>query len=80
MNELPTRIIDIDCPCSNDWCFTCMQKAHRPVNCELLAKWFDRIKGGSDDTNIWLKLNTKNCPKCTCPIQKNQGCMHMTCS
>jgi hypothetical protein len=30
----------------------------------LLQLWYDRIKGGNDDTEVWIKLNTKNCPKC----------------
>ena len=30
----------------------------------MLQKWYDRIKGGEDDTGIWIKLNTKPCPKC----------------
>lgn len=50
--------------------------------------WQDRI------SVEWVKANTKNCPKCTVPIQKNDGyvcsvsmdasetlvsCSHMTC-
>ena len=33
--------------------------------------------GKGDD---WIKLHTKPCPKCKSPIEKNSGCMHMTCS
>jgi ariadne-1 len=71
---------DIVCVgCNGDWCFKCLKKAHRPIHCDLLAKWLNRIDAGNDDTEVWLKLNTKHCPKCKVAIQKNQGCMHMTC-
>lgn len=29
---------------------------------------------------LWMKANTRPCPKCKCPIEKNDGCNHMTCS
>lgn len=28
----------------------------------------------------WILVNTKPCPKCKRPIEKNRGCMHMTCN
>jgi hypothetical protein len=28
----------------------------------------------------WILANTKPCPDCKRPIEKNMGCMHMTCS
>ena len=28
----------------------------------------------------WINDNTKNCPKCNTPIEKNQGCNHMVCT
>lgn len=71
---------DIVCTCGHDWCFKCLKRAHRPISCDELAKWLDRINLGQSDTEIWMKLNTKPCPKCKVTIQKNQGCMHMTCS
>lgn len=71
---------DIICRCGNDWCFKCLKKAHRPIHCDLLQKWLDKCAGGDDDSTLWIKLNTKHCPKCKVQIQKNQGCMHMTCS
>lgn len=27
----------------------------------------------------WISKNSKNCPKCGTSIEKNGGCMHMTC-
>jgi ariadne-1 len=72
---------DVICKdCETDWCFKCLKRAHRPIGCDELVKWLNRIEQGEDDSDIWLKLNTKPCPKCKVSIQKNQGCMHMTCS
>jgi ariadne-1 len=39
------------------------------------------IGNTSDEIDkAWISLNTKPCPKCKLNIEKNQGCMHMTCS
>ena len=55
-----------------------MDDAHRPVDCETVAKW--QLKNSSEAHNTaWMLINTKPCPKCGKPIEKNQGCMHMTC-
>merc|ERR1711879_1118705 len=40
--------------------------------------------GNKENTNeqhdkVWIIGNTKPCPKCKNPIEKNGGCMHMTC-
>lgn len=42
-----------------------------PIDCDGLLTWLDRINKGDDDTATWMKLNTKPCPKCKRPIQKN---------
>ncbi|EFN58957.1 hypothetical protein CHLNCDRAFT_137543 [Chlorella variabilis] len=70
---------DIFCRCGNAFCFNCKEEAHRPVDCETVRKWM--IKNSAESENLnWILANTKPCPKCTRPIEKNQGCMHMTCS
>ena len=43
-----------------------------------MAKWNDKNSAESENI-IWIKANTKKCPKCRKPIEKNQGCNHMTC-
>lgn len=38
------------------------------------------VKNSNESENItWIMANTKQCPKCRKPIEKNQGCNHMTC-
>jgi ariadne-1 len=54
------------------------QDSHLPCNWEIAMKW--TMKNKSENENItWIIANTKNCPKCQRPIEKNQGCNHMTC-
>ena len=46
----------------------------------MFSKW--ELKNNSESENInWIIANTKSCPnkKCGRPIEKNQGCNHMTC-
>lgn len=70
---------DIRCPCGNMYCFKCKDEAHRPATCEQMEKW--SIKNSAESENVtWIMANTKQCPKCRKPIEKNQGCNHMTCS
>ena len=40
------------------------------------------IEGNFEDVahHLWIKANTRPCPKCKTPIEKNDGCNHMTCS
>lgn len=48
------------------------------VNCETVNKWILKNSAESENLN-WILAHTKQCPKCKRPIEKNQGCMHMTC-
>ena len=68
---------EITCDCGYSWCFGCGKESHRPLSCDLLLKWNQKMI--HDDDSLWLLANTKSCPKCKNAIQKNLGCMHMTC-
>lgn len=75
----PDEPLDVMCSCGSTFCFNCKQEAHRPVACETVRKWVTKNSAESENLN-WILANTKPCPKCHRPIEKNQGCMHMTCS
>mmetsp|Transcript_21929 Transcript_21929/g.40003 ORF Transcript_21929/g.40003 Transcript_21929/m.40003 type:complete len:539 (-) Transcript_21929:2760-4376(-) len=66
------------CKCEYAWCFKCGNNAHMPLSCDDLAKWKEKDSSEQGNTD-WLLVNTKKCPRCKTPIQKNSGCMHMTC-
>lgn len=71
--------LDVICNCGASFCFNCKEEAHRPVQCDTVKKWITKNSAESENLN-WIMANTKPCPKCHRPIEKNQGCMHMTCS
>ena len=78
------------------FCFSCGDlNTHWPLECNKLDLWkqevgthIQEVEGeelGDEDFNaiaqkLWMKANTRPCPKCDAPIEKNQGCNHMTCS
>ncbi|KAL3523288.1 hypothetical protein ACH5RR_016122 [Cinchona calisaya] len=70
---------DVTCRCSYSFCWNCTEEAHRPVDCETVAKWILKNSAESENMN-WILANSKPCPKCKRPIEKNQGCMHITCT
>lgn len=69
---------DVSCHCSHCFCWNCTEDAHRPVDCDTVSKWILKNNAESENTN-WILAYTKPCPKCNRAIEKNQGCMHMTC-
>lgn len=73
------QALDIACKCGSTFCFACKEEAHRPVDCGTVAKWLLKNSAESENLN-WIMANTKPCPKCKRPIEKNHGCMHMNCS
>lgn len=70
---------DVACLCGHLFCWNCTEEAHRPVDCDTVAKWI--LKNSAEAENVtWILAYTKPCPKCKRPIEKNKGCMHMTCN
>ncbi|KAJ6337893.1 hypothetical protein OIU76_007551 [Salix suchowensis] len=70
---------DVSCLCSHSFCFNCCEERHRPVRCDTVGKW--NLKNSSDSQNeTWKKAYTKPCPKCLRPIEKNAGCMRISCT
>lgn len=71
----------VTCVCGFSFCFRCADSDigdHNPVSCEHLEKWLQKASDESENVK-WMLANTKKCPKCRSPIEKNGGCMHMTC-
>lgn len=77
-NQLPAR--DGMCDCNEIICFRCKLHGHEPLDCGMMEDWQENLDKVYDQLNTeWKKKNTKKCPKCKVDIQKNEGCMHMTC-
>ena len=67
------------CSCGFSFCYTCGSEYHSPVSCSIVRQWQLKCANEADNLN-WILENAKPCPSCSRPIEKNHGCMHMTCS
>jgi len=68
----------IECTCGLPFCFRCGEEVHDPASCDQVSEWSTKCSNESETAN-WILANTKQCPKCSTRIEKNQGCNHMTC-
>uniref|UniRef100_A0A8C5S4L7 Cullin-9 n=1 Tax=Laticauda laticaudata TaxID=8630 RepID=A0A8C5S4L7_LATLA len=72
--------------CSWISCFSCnFPEAHYPASCSHMSQWMD--DGGfyegmtvEAQSKHLAKLISKRCPSCQAQIEKNEGCLHMTCA
>ncbi|KAH9174701.1 hypothetical protein EDB89DRAFT_462865 [Lactarius sanguifluus] len=66
----------ISCPsCLVRICPSCHVEYHEGVTCA------DREDGGDRLFQEWMKANNvKKCPGCAAPIERTEGCNHMTCT
>lgn len=71
---------NIKCECGCTFCMSCEKEAHMPAKCDQFALWLNLIMGKNAKVDeLWMQLHTKKCPQCKVNIEKNMGCMHMTC-
>ena len=68
----------LSCSAQHQWCGLCGGEPHGPFPCDIIKKWHAKGQSEADSMN-WILVHTKLCPKCKTPIEKNHGCMHMTC-
>mmetsp|Transcript_42957 Transcript_42957/g.108434 ORF Transcript_42957/g.108434 Transcript_42957/m.108434 type:complete len:526 (-) Transcript_42957:588-2165(-) len=81
-SDLRDRREAVVCKCGFRFCFQCSDSDigdHMPATCLNVEQWMEKASDESENVN-WLMANTKRCPECRSPIEKNGGCMHMTCS
>eukprot|EP01107_Rhizomastix_libera_P014561 TRINITY_DN471_c0_g2_i2.p1 TRINITY_DN471_c0_g2~~TRINITY_DN471_c0_g2_i2.p1 ORF type:complete len:377 (+),score=95.05 TRINITY_DN471_c0_g2_i2:409-1539(+) len=68
------------CPtCKFAFCVNCKEGWHDDFTCQQYQQW--KVENSQSEKRFqeWKNLHTKQCPHCHVPIEKNQGCNHMTC-
>ncbi|XP_024961715.1 probable E3 ubiquitin-protein ligase ARI2 [Cynara cardunculus var. scolymus] len=69
---------EVECACGVQFCFSCSSEAHSPCSCQMWELWTQKCRDESETVN-WITVNTKNCPKCHKPVEKNGGCNLVSC-
>ncbi|XP_065294632.1 ankyrin repeat and IBR domain-containing protein 1-like isoform X1 [Dermacentor albipictus] len=82
----------VDCGNRHYFCWECLGPAHAPCCCEKWKEWQKKVaeakpeelKSACSRTEeaancLWMVTNSKPCPCCKSPIQKNEGCNHIKC-
>ncbi|GIL45958.1 hypothetical protein Vafri_3067 [Volvox africanus] len=70
--------VEPECVCGKVFCFKCLKEPHTPCTCKMWDEWDEKIHGDSETRN-WFMANTKPCPKCQKPVEKNGGCNLVMC-
>ncbi len=85
----------VDCGMGHFFCWACNREAHDPCDCELWTQWKEEASKHDSQSSLvlsatsaaqlassdtWITKHSKPCPNCKAPIEKSDGCNHMTCS
>eukprot|EP00731_Ephydatia_muelleri_P020035 Em0012g860a len=88
--DSPDMGINVVCGRGHWVCWTCLQEAHEPCDCNLWRRWKEIISNvdleadgakckATIESERWILGHTKPCPNCSIPIQKKEGCNQVTC-
>ncbi|RWR74239.1 putative E3 ubiquitin-protein ligase ARI2 isoform X1 [Cinnamomum micranthum f. kanehirae] len=69
---------EVECACGLQFCFKCSLETHSPCSCMMWDLWSKKCLKESEAMK-WIIVNTKPCPKCHKPVEKNGGCNLVTC-
>ncbi|XP_068656256.1 probable E3 ubiquitin-protein ligase ARI2 [Aristolochia californica] len=72
------EVTEVECACGFQFCFGCSSHAHSPCSCLMWELWAKKCRDESETVN-WITVNTKPCPKCHKPVEKNGGCNLVSC-
>lgn len=72
------NLCEVECACGLKFCFKCSLEAHSPCSCQMWELWNQKCRDESETVN-WITVNTKPCPKCLKPVEKNGGCNNVHC-
>ncbi|CAA7400457.1 unnamed protein product [Spirodela intermedia] len=75
---LGSESYDVTCKCSHSFCWNCTEETHRPVDCKTVTRW--NLENSTESQKMkWTSANSKPCPRCKQPIEKNRDFMRITC-
>lgn len=66
--------------CNHTYCANCLKDHDQNIKCTRVAEIEALDPDGKHKFNEWKAKNTRPCPGCQKAIEKNAGCIHMTCS
>lgn len=72
------EVAEVECSCGLQFCFNCVSKAHSPCSCLMWQLWSKKCSDESENLS-YIMVNTKFCPKCQKPTEKNGGCNLVVC-
>ncbi|GAB4839397.1 Probable E3 ubiquitin-protein ligase ari2, partial [Ancistrocladus abbreviatus] len=72
------KFCEVECACGQQFCFSCSYEAHSPCSCLMWELWIKKCQDESETVN-WITVNTKPCPQCHKPVEKNGGCNLVVC-
>ena len=77
-SETPTDCTAACNKCQTSFCFRCGEEPHAPAKCSDVEDFLPLL----NSSEYMIKKHAKRCPgpNCNVPIEKNEGCNHMTCT